>query len=36
MLAAMFIVFNAEVVKPRNMKVLDESMVIGGALFPLF
>jgi hypothetical protein len=36
MLAAMFIIFNAEVIQPGHMKVLDEAMVISGALFTLF
>jgi hypothetical protein len=36
MLAAMGIVFDAKVVKPSDMNPLDKSMLIGGALFPLF
>jgi hypothetical protein len=36
MLPTMFIIFNAKVIKPGHMKALDEAVVIGGALFPLF
>jgi hypothetical protein len=36
MLPAMLLVFDANVIKPRHMKILDEAVVIGGALFPLF
>jgi hypothetical protein len=36
MLAAVGIIFNAEVIEPRHMKILKESVVIGGTLFPLF
>jgi hypothetical protein len=35
MLAAVFLIFNAEVVKPRDMKALDEAMLIGGILIGL-
>jgi hypothetical protein len=36
MLAAVFLIFDAEVVKPGDMKILDKSMLVSRTFIRLF